>query len=294
MRVLIYSQSVNTETVEYIKVCINELEKYKAKLYITDCFNKINNNKIKFPSKTTIIKKISKTNKIDFLICFGGDGTMLKAAHLVNKLNIPITGINTGRLGFLANIPKQNISDLIISLKDKNFDISPRSIIKVYTSPKIKSSISKFAINEVSITEKNHLSLISIKAYVNGNFLNTYWGDGLIVSSPTGSTAHSLSCGGPIVMPDSENFIITPISSHNLNVRPLVISNESVIKVHLDPRFKSFNLSIDGQTEKITNKHVIYIKKEKFKINFLLTKKNNYFDTLRNKLHWGLDKRNHD
>ena len=198
---------------------------------------------------------------------------MLKAAHLVNKLNIPITGINTGRLGFLANIPKQNISDLIISLKDKNFDISPRSIIKVYTSPKIKSSISKFAINEVSITEKNHLSLISIKAYVNGNFLNTYWGDGLIVSTPTGSTAHSLSCGGPIVMPDSENFIITPISSHNLNVRPLVISNESVIKVHLDPRFKSFNLSIDGQTEKITNKHVIYIKKEKFKINFLLTKK---------------------
>ena len=294
MRVLIYSQSVNTETVEYIKVCINELKKYKAKLYITDCFNKINNNKIKFPSKTTIIKKISKTNKIDFLICFGGDGTMLKAAHLVNKLNIPITGINTGRLGFLANIPKQNISDLITSLKDKNFHISPRSIIKVYTSPKIKSSISKFAINEVSVTEKNHLSLISIKAYVNGNFLNTYWGDGLIVSTPTGSTAHSLSCGGPIVMPNSENFIITPISSHNLNVRPLVISNESVIKVYLDPRFKSFNLSIDGQTEKITNKHVIYIKKEKFKINFLLTKKNNYFDTLRNKLHWGLDKRNHD
>ena len=168
----------------------------------------------------------------------------------------------------MANIPKQNISDLIISLKDKNFDISPRSIIKVYTSPKIKSSISKFAINEVSITEKNHLSLISIKAYVNGNFLNTYWGDGLIVSTPTGSTAHSLSCGGPIVMPDSENFIITPISSHNLNVRPLVISNESVIKVHLDPRFKSFNLSIDGQTEKITNKHVIYIKKKNSKLTF--------------------------
>ncbi len=294
MRVVIYSQSINHETVKYIQVCVNELVKYKAKLYITDCFNKINNDKIKFPYKITIIKKISKKNKIDFLICFGGDGTMLKAAHLVNKLNIPITGINTGRLGFLANIPKQNISDLIKSLHNKSFHISPRSIIKVYTSPKIKSSMYKFAINEVSITEKNHLSMISTKAYVNGNFLNTYWGDGLIISTPTGSTAHSLSCGGPIVMPNSENFIITPISSHNLNVRPLVISDESIIKVQLDPRFKSFNLSVDGQTEKITNKHVVYIKKENFKINFLLTKKNNYFDTLRNKLHWGLDKRNHD
>ncbi len=294
MRVILYSQKITTETSNYIQICIDELLNYNATLFVLEKLYKKYGNKINFPKKINVLKKISKLNKIDFLICFGGDGTMLKAAHLIGKLNIAITGVNTGRLGFLANIPKQNISDLVNALHKKKFHISPRSIIKVSTAPKLKKKLFQFALNEISISEKNHLSMISINTYINNVFLNTYWGDGLIVSTPTGSTAHSLSCGGPIVMPDSNNFIITPISSHNLNVRPLILSDDNTIQIHLDQRFKSFNLSIDGQAERITNKHVILIKKESFKINFLITEKNNYFDTLRNKLLWGLDKRNNE
>ena len=292
MKIILYSQKITSENSNYIQLCINELLKYKTRLFVLESLYNDSKKKINFPNKIHIIKQIAKVHKIDFLICFGGDGTMLKAAHLVGKLNIPITGINTGRLGFLANIPKQNITDLITSIYEKKFHISPRSLIKVFTKPKLKKNIFQFALNEVSISEKNHLSMISINTYINNEFLNTYWGDGLIVSTPTGSTAHSLSCGGPIVMPDSNNFIITPISSHNLNVRPLVFSDDNIIQVHLDQRFKSFNLSIDGQTERITNKHIVFIQKESFKINFLITEKSNYFDTLRNKLLWGLDKRN--
>ena len=292
MRVLLYSQKITTDTSNYIQICIDEFLNYNATLFVLESLYEKSKKKINFPKKINVLKKISKVNRIDYLICFGGDGTMLKAAHLIGKLNIPITGINTGRLGFLANIPKQNISDLINALYEKKFHISARSIINVSTAPKLKRTLFQFALNEVSISEKNHLSMISIKTYVNNEFLNTYWGDGLIVSTPTGSTAHSLSCGGPIVMPDSNNFIITPISSHNLNVRPLVLSDNNTIQIHLDQRFKSFNLSIDGQTERITNQHIVFIQKENFKINFLITEKNNYFDTLRNKLLWGLDKRN--
>jgi len=294
MRVILYSQEITTETSNYIQICINELLNYNATLFVLENLYENSRHKINFPEKINVLKKFSKVNKIDFLICFGGDGTMLKAAHLIGKLNIPITGINTGRLGFLANIPKQNISDLVNSLYEKKFHVSPRSIIKVSTVPKLKKKLFQFALNEISISEKNHLSMISINTYVNNEFLNTYWGDGLIVSTPTGSTAHSLSCGGPIVMPDSNNFIITPISSHNLNVRPLILSDDNTIRIHLDQRFKSFNLSIDGQTETITNKHIVLIEKESFKINFLITEKSNYFDTLRNKLLWGLDKRNNE
>ena len=251
MRIILYTQQITSESSNYIKICIEEILKYNSKLFVLEkVYEKIKNH-ILFPKQTTVLKKISKANNIDFLICFGGDGTMLKAAHLIGKLNIPITGINTGRLGFLANIPKQNISDLVSDLYNKKFQISTRSLIHVSTKPKLKKNLFQFALNEVSISEKNHLSMISINTYVNNKFLNTYWGDGLIVSTPTGSTAHSLSCGGPIVMPDSNNFIITPISSHNLNVRPLILSDENSIQIHLDQRFKSFNLSIDGQTEKL-------------------------------------------
>jgi len=292
MRVILYSQKSTIETSNYIQICINELLRYNTTLFVLDNLFKKTRNKITYPKTINVLRKVTKVNKIDFLICFGGDGTMLKAAHLIGALNIPITGINTGRLGFLANIPKQNISNLITSLYKNKFHISPRSIIKVSTTPKLKKKLFKFALNEVTVSGQNHLSMISINTYVNKEFLNTYWGDGLIVSTPTGSTAHSLSCGGPIVMPDSNNFIITPISSHNLNVRPLILSDSNQIQIHLDKRFKSFDLSIDGQTEKITNKHVVHIQKENFKINLLVTEKNNYFDTLRNKLLWGLDKRN--
>jgi len=294
MKVVLYGQECSTKSSAYIQICINELLSYNSELFVFDFFYKKIKNKIKGIEELKIIKKLSKKNLVDFLICFGGDGTMLKATHLIGNTKIPITGINTGRLGFLSNISKHNIKELILSIKKKNYTISERSLIKVFTKPDLKNTIFKFALNEVSISEKNHLSMISINTYVNNVFLNTYWGDGLIISTPTGSTAHSLSCGGPIVMPDSNNFIITPISSHNLNVRPLIVSDQNTIKIDLDQRFKSFNLSIDGESISINQKHTIFIKKENFKINFLITEKNNYFDTLRNKLLWGLDKRNND
>jgi len=294
MKVLLYGHKLNSESYKYLQLCVNELLNYQTEIFFLKSFYFKIKNKINGVINHEIIYKISKKNQIDFLICFGGDGTMLKAAHLIANLEIPIIGINTGRLGFLANISKNDIPELIHSLQKKKYTISKRSLIKVYTKPALKKNKFRFALNEVSISEKDHLSMVSINTYVNNTFLNTYWGDGLIISTPTGSTAHSLSCGGPIVMPDSNNFIITPISSHNLNVRPLIISDKNTIRIYLDQRFKHFNLSIDGEPIIINKKHIIFIQKEKFPINFLTTEKNNYFDTLRNKLLWGLDKRNNE
>jgi NAD+ kinase len=291
MNVLLYLKKYNNDNWKYLKICITELQKKKiTSIFLKDSYKQIR-HKIKPNIITKTIAKINAKTKIDFLICFGGDGTMLSAANLIKNQKTPIIGVNTGRLGFLANVAKNNIKNLVSDLHNQNFTINKRSLINIRIEPKLKNVKNYFALNELAICGEEN-AIINIKAYLNNNYLNNYWGDGLIISTPTGSTGYSLSCGGPIIMPDTNNFIITPIASHNLNVRPLIISDKNKLKLELDKRFNTFTLSIDGIPYNLTNQHTIFIKKSTSKINFLITKENDYLSTLRNKLLWGLDKRN--
>ena len=291
MNILLYSKENNIDNWKYLEICVNELHDKKIKIWFLEDFYKKINSQINQNIKCKVISKLSNDLEIDFLISFGGDGTMLSAAKLIKDYSIPMIGVNTGRLGFLANVAKNNIKKLIFDLENKNFNVSQRSLIDIRIKPMLKNEEKYFALNELSICGEDN-AMINIKAYLNREYLNNYWGDGLIISTPTGSTGYSLSCGGPIIMPDTNNFIITPIASHNLNVRPLIISDQNEVKLELDNRFETFKLSIDGLPYDITNKHIIFIKKSTSFINLLITKENSYLHTLRNKLLWGLDKRN--
>ena len=287
MHILIYSKDDNIDNWKYIKICIEELNKKKIKIFFLEEFY----NKIKSKLNKFKIKVLTHKDKIDFLISFGGDGTMLSAANFIKDYKIPIIGVNTGRLGFLANVAKENILNLISDLENNKYTISKRALIDVIIESKLNTNKKYFALNELSICG-NQNTMINIKAYLNGEYLNNYWGDGLIVSTPTGSTGYSLSCGGPILMPDTNNFIITPIASHNLNVRPLIISDKNEVKLEVDKRFNHFKLSIDGKQLDLTNENSIIVRKSQSFINLLILKETDYLNTLRNKLLWGLDKRN--
>lgn len=237
------------------------------------------------------ISNIDSVDNIDFLICFGGDGTILNAATIVKNRDIPIVGINTGRLGFLATISKHELSTLIDNLTNKKYRLSKRALL--YINAEKTDLEAPFALNEISVSSKENTSMINIKVLLNNEYLNTYWADGLIVSTPTGSTGYSLSCGGPIVMPESQNFIITPIAPHNLNVRPLVVSDDTTIKIEIiDNNTNKFLLSMDSRNQYIKNSSCLTIKKANYKIKLVEIESINYSKTLRGKLLWGLDKRN--
>ena len=287
-----FSKEVGDEIIKFINSAISE----NIDIVYTDTFYKLLKKKL-IKNNNNEVKTISFLNKvrqkIDYLVCFGGDGTILNAATIVKQTNIPIVGINTGRLGFLATISKYELSSLIKKLKKKEYSVSTRALLEI----KAKNNEIKFpfALNEISVSSKETTSMIKIKVLLNNEYLNTYWADGLIISTPTGSTGYSLSCGGPIVMPKSKNFIITPIAPHNLNVRPLIVSDEHVIKIKIiDNNQKKFLLSMDSRNQYVNNNQSITIKKAKFGINLLELKSTSYSKTLREKLLWGLDTRNYE
>ncbi len=227
--------------------------------------------------------------KADCLISLGGDGTMLETLEFVRKSGIPVLGVNTGRLGFLATVYKEDFEKAILLLINEKFTVDKRELIELDKT--IYFNEVNYALNEFTIHKKESSAMINIDTYVDGVFLNSYFADGLIVSTPTGSTAYSLSCGGPIMMPDSDNFIITPIASHNLNVRPIVISNNKILSFKVRGRSDSFNISLDSRSETIKSQSDLQIKKADFKFNMINLEGQHFFETLRNKLLWGIDKR---
>lgn len=230
-------------------------------------------------------------NNVDFVLSVGGDGTMLETVALVRNSAIPILGINTGRLGFLASVSKDEIDEALNALVNKKYNLDSRTLLNLETQNSLYGDLN-FALNEITIQKKDSAAMLSIHAYINGDFLNSYWADGLIIATPTGSTAYSLSCGGPIIIPDSKSFIITPIAPHNLNVRPLVISDSDVITLKVEGRNPNFLVSLDSRSEVIDSSIELTIKKEKFGINLIRLPGQDFMTTLRNKLLWGLDKRN--
>jgi len=225
------------------------------------------------------------------LVSIGGDGTLLDTVTLVRDSNVPIVGLNAGRLGFISSLSVDELAEVLTCLEEDNYEVDKRSLIQVETSRKVFRNLN-FGLNEVTLHKKDTASMIQIETYVNDEFLNTYWADGIIVSSPTGSTAYSLSCGGPIIVPGSENFVITPIAPHNLNVRPVVVSNNVTLKLTADGRSENFLLAIDSRPETIYPKEEIHISKAPFTISLLKPEGHSFLNTMRNKLAWGFDKRN--
>lgn len=228
---------------------------------------------------------------IDIIISIGGDGTFLEAVSLIRDKEIPIMGINSGRLGFLANISKKDILSSIDSIINKEYTIENRALLKIENS---NGDIFDFpyALNELTVLKSESSSMIKIKAYINGEYLNSYWADGLIISTPTGSTAYTLSAGGPIVMPNSNNFIITPIAPHTLTIRPLVISDDNIIKLKVESRSGNYMASIDYNSAIIDDDIELTISKAEYTAKIIKLNNQSYFSTLRTKLMWGRDKRN--
>jgi len=229
-------------------------------------------------------------NSIDLFFTFGGDGTILSAATIIQDKNIPVVGVNTGRLGFLATINLEVLFESLENILSGNYKISSRSLIEVHTED---AEIEfPFALNEITVTRRETTSMITVDAYVNGEFLNSYWADGLIVSTPTGSTGYSLSCGGPIVHPENSTFIVTAIAPHNLNVRPFTISDQSVLDLKINSRVGEYFLSLDARNKPLSTDVKLQLRKAKFKIKIVEPNDKTYLMTLREKMFWGSDRRN--
>jgi len=227
------------------------------------------------------------------ILSLGGDGTLLDTLTLVGVLQLPILVINLGRLGFLATISKEQVEQALICFFNGDFEIEKRSLVQVVGSDDLLIE-KNYALNEFAILRKDTSSMIVVKSYLNGEFLNTYWADGLMVATPTGSTGYSLSCGGPVLMPNTSNLVITPVSPHNLNVRPLVIPDNAKLKFEVETRDLSFLISLDSRSHSIDNQiHSFEIQKADFFANLVKIKGDTFIDTLRTKLTWGLDKRNY-
>lgn len=227
----------------------------------------------------------------DVLITIGGDGTILDAVTLVRNTGIPILGINTGRLGFLANVAKEEINQAIDKLVSGKYAINERSTLMVTTSSEAPLE-PNFALNEVTVSRKDTTSMITVHTYINGEYLNSYWADGLIIATPTGSTGYSLSCGGPIMMPGSQNFVLTPIAPHNLTVRPFVIPIDFKIRLKIASRENEFLASLDSRSYSFTNDVDLFLQRSEVRIKLIQTDLQDFSATLRNKLMWGLDRRN--
>jgi NAD+ kinase len=225
------------------------------------------------------------------MISIGGDGTILNTMLLVKDSGIPVIGLNTGRLGFLSSVPKENMEVALTQLLDRKYTLEPRVLLDVDAGNDILET-EKLALNDATVLKKDTASMISIHTWLNGEFFTTYWADGLIISTPTGSTGYSLSCGGPIILPTSQSFVLTPIAPHNLNMRPVIVPDTTHIKLVIESRQESNLISLDSRSYTLKTGTEIHIKKAKFAVNLIKMPNISYIETLRNKLLWGVDKRN--
>lgn len=292
MQVAIYARPLSSDTsAEALHILFQKLKAAGIDTYIYEPFLKHAGSKWKVNTAKIFSKYEDIKGKVKFLFSIGGDGTLLETVALVRDSAIPIMGINTGRLGFLSSISKDEIEMAVDALLKKKYSLDKRTLLELVVKGSYFSSC-RFALNEIAVQKMDSSSMITVHASVNGNYLNTYWADGLIVSTPTGSTAYSLSCGGPIVMPDLDNFIIAPIAPHNLNVRPVIISSQDVVKLEVECRNPNFLASLDSHSEPIPSSVELTIKKAKFPISLVKLQNSDFLSTLRNKLMWGMDKRN--
>jgi NAD+ kinase len=289
-RIAIHGREVKPESVQFVSTLFGELVKRKVEVTISSDFLVANKGVFGLSQFPVYGNKLSD-GQVDSVFSLGGDGTILETILHVARTNVPILGINTGRLGFLASTAKETIPESLELLFTGQYSLEERTLIQL-DSPLAHFDHQNFAMNEFAILRKETSSMIMVKCYIDGEYLNTYWADGLMVSTPTGSTGYSLSCGGPIVMPETQTFVITPVSPHNLNIRPLVIPDNRELKFEVESRDTNLLVSLDSRSETVSNDLKFCLRKADFKIKLVKLKGNSFLDTLRNKLGWGFDRRN--
>ena len=294
MKVAVFGRFYNETTTTSVERLFDYLLLKNADAYIeTEFFNLIKKEAPNFADYKSFKTFDTLDKSFDFLVSVGGDGTILRAITFVKDMGIPIVGINTGRLGFLATIQVNQIEKAIQNIIDGKYKISERSLLSIETSPENEEiNALNFALNEIAVSRKNTTSMITVETYLNGEYLTSYWSDGLIVSTPTGSTGYSLSCGGPVITPDTNSFVIAPIAPHNFSARPLIIPDSTEIQLRVEGREESHLISLDSRIATLENGTIIKIKKADFKIKMIDLLDESFLDTLRKKLLWGEDKRN--
>ncbi|WP_158856171.1 NAD kinase [Lunatibacter salilacus] len=291
MKITLHGLNFEPEFKPYIQHLINILDQKGFETYVTQAFYR-SFHKLGLDAKNTrVLGNREELQDMDFVISVGGDGTLLDAVCYVGAYETPILGINTGRMGFLATIAKDDIAHAVQVLIDKKYSLEDRSLVRLESEPSLFGGIN-FGLNEFTIHKRDTSSMITVHTYIDGEYLNSYWADGLIISTPTGSTGYSLSCGGPLISPLAKNFVITPVSPHNLNVRPMVVSDESVISFKIEGRSQKFLVSLDSRSTPIDASVELKIKKETFVTKLVKCYEYSFFDTLRQKLNWGFDMRN--
>lgn len=292
MKVAVYGQNFANENNEKaFKVLVEALNEHKLEVFVEAQFLKLQD--VVYHNDWSLGVFTELDNSYDLLISIGGDGTILRAITYVRDLDIEIVGINTGRLGFLATIQTNEISDALKEVLDGNYSISQRSLLSVEVDSKNKTlEETNFALNEITLSRKNTTSMITVETHLDDEYLTSYWADGLILATPTGSTGYSLSCGGPVISPEAGSFVLTPIAPHNLNARPLVIPDKTSVKLRVSGRENEFLLSLDSRIVTLSNSATVKINKAPFKIKMVELNSESFLDTLRKKMLWGEDRRN--
>lgn len=291
MKIGIHGKEFNRQLVPLIQRILDCLQQHKAELFISARFEKHLKASAFSKFKWKTYEPGENLKKLDVFLSIGGDGTLLESVTHIGKNEIPILGINTGRLGFLATISKEDVEESLTKVFRGAFTLDKRAILRLESNKKLFGDLN-FALNDFTLVKKDSSSMITVHTYIDGELLNSYWADGIIVSTPTGSTGYSLSCGGPLVFPRSGNFVITPVSPHNLTVRPIVVSDNSEISFKVEGRSKKFLISLDSRIAVVDDTVKLKVVKESFKVNLILLEGQHYFKTLRQKLNWGLDIRN--
>ena len=293
MKVALYSQHIQTDDIPWVIELLDELDKLKAVVYMDrDFFQQV--------QRETFIRNIPTytmdrglDSSFDLFISFGGDGTMLRAVTYVRQFRIPMVGVNTGRLGFLSTFKKEEVRQLVQGFQEGAYRVGDRSLIALQPG-QLDGAFGdlNFALNEITVSRKDTTSMITVETHLNGEYLTSYWADGLIIATPTGSTGYSLSCGGPVIAPSAQSFVLTPIAPHNLNARPLVISDDTEIRIRVSGREDYHLVSLDSRIVTVPNGQELVLRKADFTLPMLEYQSGSFFKTLRTKLLWGEDQRN--
>jgi len=292
MKVAIYSRGGENVQPTDLQSLTDKLASAKISTVIhEDIFNQVSHALNEASLVTTFKDSEDLDDTYDCLISLGGDGTLLDTVTLVRDKNIPVLGINFGRLGFLASLGKENLDSVVQALATRSYVVDQRTLIHMDANIPLFGD-TPYGLNEFAIHKRDTSSMIKIHTYLNGEFLNTYWADGLIVATPTGSTGYSLSCNGPVVFPDSGSFVITPVAPHNLNVRPIIVPDNNIISFELEGRTDQFICTLDSRKEFVDRNIQLAVKKENFTISLVRLHEKNFLQTLREKLAWGFDTRN--
>jgi NAD+ kinase len=294
MKIALFGKKTDSGLIEAFRFFIKELSLRKCQISIYQPFYQDISRVFDFGDRCAVFSTCEELNTIapNVLISFGGDGAILGALELIQTSRIPVLGVNFGRLGFLSATSAEEFGDVLNQLVNNEFEIESRSLLRLTTKVDPFGTFN-YALNDITIMNTYPSKMLAIKVWIDDYFLNNYWGDGLIVATPTGSTAYNMSCGGSILMPSAKNFIITPIAPHNLSVRSIVLSEDSKIKIQVqDNRIDSHTITLDSRSKEILKPTDIFIEKAQFEFHLVRLKGKDFFQTLRNKLYWGLDKRN--